>query len=242
MLQRKALILGASGFVGGFCLESLLEDPLYNQVIALSRSPLQREHPKLVNHIVDFDQRDQVAPLCEADDVYCTIGSTRKSAGGRKGFRAVDYGLVTWLCRAASERGAKQLALVSSSGVEEASILFYCRVKGEVERAVTEMNYQKVAILRPSLFRGKRRNPRISETIGKAIMVPLFFVYVGPLKKYKPIFAEAVGRAMPLALKEDFSGLRVLESHQITNLMDAAQTEPEAQAETHTEAKQVVSG
>ena len=40
MATRKALIVGATGLVDGFCLQALLDDANYSEVIALVRKPL----------------------------------------------------------------------------------------------------------------------------------------------------------------------------------------------------------
>jgi len=54
MVQKTALLLGGSGLTGGHCLEYLLNDAHYNQVVALVRRPLSVEHPKLIQHQADF--------------------------------------------------------------------------------------------------------------------------------------------------------------------------------------------
>ena len=54
--MKTALIAGASGLTGGYCLHLLLHDDAYDQVIALNRRTLPTEHPKLTQHIVDFDR------------------------------------------------------------------------------------------------------------------------------------------------------------------------------------------
>ncbi len=50
----KALLIGATGLVGRYCLEGLLEDPQYSEVIALVRKPCNVEHPKLREVLTDF--------------------------------------------------------------------------------------------------------------------------------------------------------------------------------------------
>ncbi|HET9472996.1 MAG TPA: hypothetical protein VFO82_03830, partial [Steroidobacteraceae bacterium] len=53
---RIALVAGASGLVGGFLVEALVEAPDYSRIFALTRRPLGREHPKLANRIVVFER------------------------------------------------------------------------------------------------------------------------------------------------------------------------------------------
>ncbi len=43
--MKTALVLGATGLVGGRLLEQLLHDARYDSVVALTRRPLERQHP-----------------------------------------------------------------------------------------------------------------------------------------------------------------------------------------------------
>src|SRR6266853_6383300 len=52
---RVALLAGASGLAGGYALAALLEAPDIRRVLAVSRRPLGREHPRLANRIVQFE-------------------------------------------------------------------------------------------------------------------------------------------------------------------------------------------
>ncbi len=47
MTTRKALIVGATGLIGGFCLEALCDDPTYSEIIAIARKPFIKIHRNL---------------------------------------------------------------------------------------------------------------------------------------------------------------------------------------------------
>ncbi|HEX8436671.1 NAD-dependent epimerase/dehydratase family protein, partial [Archangium sp.] len=51
---RTAVVAGASGLIGSHLLDALLEDSRYREVHSLGRRPLPKQHPKLVQHTVDF--------------------------------------------------------------------------------------------------------------------------------------------------------------------------------------------
>ena len=53
---RVALLAGASGFVGGYVLDSLLDAPDFARVFAISRRPIGREHSRLANRIVQYEK------------------------------------------------------------------------------------------------------------------------------------------------------------------------------------------
>ena len=54
--QRKVLLAGATGLVGGHILQALLADQSVFEIHVLSRRPLSISHPKLRVQIVDFSR------------------------------------------------------------------------------------------------------------------------------------------------------------------------------------------
>ena len=61
MAGLTAIVAGATGLVGGECLERLLGEPRYSRVVALARrEPVGTKHRKLEVVIADFDRLDSV--------------------------------------------------------------------------------------------------------------------------------------------------------------------------------------
>src|SRR5688572_31473401 len=73
---RIALVAGASGLVEGFLIEALVEAPDYSRIFALTRRPLGREHPKLVNRIIVFERMDRQLKEMDATEAFSCIGTT----------------------------------------------------------------------------------------------------------------------------------------------------------------------
>ena len=216
MNSRKALILGATGLIGGYCLQELLNDPAYSDVTAVVRKPSLAVHTKLNTVVADFDNLGSYLRAIEAADVYCCIGTTIKKAGTREAFRAIDYSLVVSAAKQMREQGAGQFLVISSMGADPESKFFYSRVKGEMEREVQLLGYPSLHIIRPSLLLGSRQDFRLGERIGGVISPVLKPLMVGPLKKYRPVeaknvakFMVKIGRSGPLA------GVHVYESDMI---------------------------
>ena len=67
------------------------------------------------------------------------------------------------------------------------SLIFYNRVKGEVEQAIAQCGFQGFYIFHPSLLLGERQERRSSEEFGQKIFQWFSFGFKGVLKKYKPI-------------------------------------------------------
>jgi hypothetical protein len=78
MDSKTALLVGATGLVGGHCLRFLLEDDYYGKVVVLARRKLPLDHEKLEQQVIDFDSLAQKANLIKTDDIYCCLGTTRK--------------------------------------------------------------------------------------------------------------------------------------------------------------------
>jgi len=210
-MTRTALVAGASGLVGGHLLRRLLAEPAYEHVAALGRRSLPVTHPKLTQHVIDFDRLREAANFPRADDVFCCLGTTIKKAGSQDAFYEVDFLYVHELARTALAYGATQFLLVSSLGANPRSRIFYSRVKGEVEEAVSRLAYRAVHIFRPSLLLGERAERRLGESVGIALSRLASPLFAGPLRKYRPIAADAVAAAMVRAALGGGAGIMLHE-------------------------------
>lgn len=213
MTFRKALIVGATGLIGGYCLQALLNDPRYSEIIALVRKPLLKTHRKLKTVISKFENLEHELSNIQADDVYCCIGTTIKKAGSQEDFRQVDFSLVVSIAERMRKQGAEQFLVISSMGSDPNSKVFYTRVKGEMEQAIQQLEYPCIRIIRPSLLLGPREEFRLGEKIGVMLTPVLKPFLKGSLKKHRPVQAESVALFMvKVAHEEPMSGVHVYES------------------------------
>jgi hypothetical protein len=127
------------------------------------------------------------------DVVFCCLGTTIKTAGSEKAFRRVDFELVRWAAVAANENGIKRFLVVSSMGANADSKNFYLRTKGEMEKAITALNFEKCIIARPSMLLGPRKEFRMGEKIGQFFMLA-FGLFIPA--RYKAIQALTVAKAL----------------------------------------------
>jgi uncharacterized protein YbjT (DUF2867 family) len=215
---RTAVVLGATGLVGGHCLELLLRDGAWNRVTVLARRSLGRVHPRLEERVADFERLAEHAGAFAAEDVFCCLGTTIKQAGSREAFSRVDHDYVLHSARLAHEQGARRFLLVSALGADAGSRVFYNRVKGEAERDVLALAFEGVALLRPSLLLGRRSEHRAGEAFAQKAAPLLSPLLSGPLRKYRPIPAATVARAMVRLAKERVTGVRVVENDEIATL------------------------
>ncbi len=208
-MNKTALIAGASGLTGGYLLNLLLESPEYSNVIAYVRKSSGLPHPKLKEMVVDWETLQE--PVA-AEDVFCCLGTTIKKAGSQEAFRRVDYNYPLQLAQLQFRGGSQQFLLVSAMGADAKSSIFYSRVKGELENALQSIGYKSLHIFRPSFIAGPRKESRTGEKIGLAIFSILSPLFIGPLKKYAPIQAEHIARAMLRTAQKNEQGTKVYDS------------------------------
>ena len=197
MSRLKLLILGASGLTGSFILKYALEDPRISEVFIWVRKSLGISHPKLKEVVVNFLDLESIeANFPLVDTVCCCIGTTIKKAGSPKAFYDTDVTLPKTIAVIANKKGVKTFILQSSVGANSNTTNFYLKCKGDIENSISNLNFSSFVIFQPSLLLGNRKENRLAEKAAMYLMRFFNWVFVGPLKKYKAIYAEHVAKAM----------------------------------------------
>lgn len=204
MESKTAIIAGASGLIGQSLIQMLLNSKDYGQVIALVRKPLGIQHDKLKELTVNFDHLADMEDFPQADDIFCTLGTTIKKAGSQDAFYKVDYTYPMDLAKRALKSGANRFFLVTALGSNMNSRNFYSRVKGELEDKISFLNYRTIYIFKPSLLRGDRKESRPGEKFGQ--LITRIIPFIGPWKKYRPIHVDKVADAMMKVAKQEDKG------------------------------------
>ena len=93
-------------------------------------------------------------------------------------------------------------------GASKSSIIFYNRVKGEVEEALSQLHFDALHILQPSLIIGERNEKRFAEGLAQKLSPIYGTVMFGPFTKYKSIRAEQIAKAMVYFSKTDATGVQ----------------------------------
>ncbi len=188
----KAVLIGATGLIGGHCLQRLLADARTESVTVYARRESNISHEKLDWRVVDM-----IAPhRIECDEFYCCLGTTIKKAGSQQAFRKIDLEIPLAWARAAREGGVQRTMLVSSVGADVGSSNFYLATKGEVERAFSDLRFPYLGIFRPSMLLGDRGESRPLEAIGKTVARALSPFLFGSLSKYRAIDGATVALGM----------------------------------------------
>lgn len=202
-MPRTALLAGATGFVGEQLIRRLVVHPEYGKVIAVSRRAPD-DDSRVTWVPSDFSDLGNVVPLLRSEQggehAYCCLGTTH-AKGGYGGIDAVDYEMVVDFARAAHRAGATRFTVLSAVGASRFSPSHYARTKASMERAVAKIGFEKVVILRPSLFVGAREAEfRFWEDFWMNTVFPFINpVLMGPLQRYRSIKVDDVAAAMVAA-------------------------------------------
>jgi len=226
--RRTVVVVGATGLVGGHLVRMLAADKTVERVVAPVRRAVTdwMHEPRIEAPVVDFDALAESERRLQAHQIFICLGTTMKVAGGKAAFRRVDFDYVVESARLAAEGGARDAFLVSSVGADPGSKVFYSRVKGEAEAAVSALPFTSVHILRPSVLVGERKQTRPGERVGITLGKLVTPMLVGPARRYRPIEGLAVARAMAVVSRRPEPGVHVLESERIAALGSDVEARP----------------
>ncbi len=222
MSDKTALLFGATGLVGGHCLDLLLRENSYRKVVAFARRPLAINNPRLQVELIDFERLQDYNHLIAGDDLFCCLGTTIRAAGSQDAFFHVDFTYPHHIATTARSNGVGQFLLVSSIGADPQSSVFYSRVKGELEQAIQRIPFSAIQLFRPSLLLGDRREFRFGERFASIASRAIAPLLLGSLRKYRPIEARDVAAAMVAVAGEDRAGVNIYESDAIAAIASGA--------------------
>ena len=220
-MNKIVIVIGATGLVGKELVKQLLQEPNVNTVRLFVRRKSGFEHPKIEEHIIDFDKPSTWKHLVTGDVLCSTLGTTLKQAGSKPAQYKVDYTYQFLFAQAAAENGVPTFVLVSSAGANASSSIFYSKMKGELDEAVQKLSFTSCVILRPSILVGERENKRAAEEFANKIMK---FISRFIFRKYRPIEGKIVARAMiNTSIHQPRPGVLIAELDEIFGLAEMKQ-------------------
>jgi uncharacterized protein YbjT (DUF2867 family) len=208
----QALIIGATGATGKDLLHLLLKDKSFHQVDIFVRRNVDIVNEKLKVHIIDFDKPDEWKHLVKGDVLFSCLGTTMKMAGSKEAQWKIDYEYQYQFAKAAKENNIHHYILISSLGASPDSVIFYSKMKGQLEEAIKKLNFPKVTIFQPPIL--ERKN---TERKGERVSVNAlhFLNKIGLFGSQKPLPTEILAQAMINSAKAKESGLTVLKNNEI---------------------------
>lgn len=210
----KALLIGATGSTGKFLLNELIQDDDYTAVSIFVRTPTGRSHPKLTEHVIDFSNVEQYQEYITGDILFSCLGTTLKAAGSKEKQWEIDFNIPALFATIARKNRVNSFVLVSSADASAKSMIFYSKMKGELETAITELDFGQYIIFRPGpLLRTG------TDRMGEKILVHAlgFFNNIGLLKKHKPLPTEVLAMKLAKAPWKLPQGTSVIKLDEIAN-------------------------
>jgi uncharacterized protein YbjT (DUF2867 family) len=222
-MTYRAVVIGATGAVGGALVRELQATSACKAIVALTRRPLGPTGAlKTTAHLVDFDNLEAVTASAAAGCTvaFCTLGIGQPRKVPFDEFRRVDVDYAGAFARGAAAAGARHISLLSSVGANLASRSKYLRVKGEAEDVVSRAGIARTSLFRPSLLVTSNIRYGLQDWLTQHL-----FPVVAPLlpQRYHGIRVEDLARAMRLNAEASASpGVEVLEYPELLTLLRAS--------------------
>ena len=173
--QKRLVIVGATGMVGGYALRYALDQPAVGRVTSIGRRELGISHPKL-HEVVhqDFADCSALAPALSDQDaaVFCMGTYTGAVPDAQLRAITVDYTIeFARVLRSSSPDAA--FSFLSGSGADPTgrSRMAFARYKGEAENALHASGLPRLYVFRPAYIYPvePRREPTVSYRLLRAI-------------------------------------------------------------------------
>jgi uncharacterized protein YbjT (DUF2867 family) len=178
---KRVVVVGASGMVGGYALQYLLDDPAVGEVTSIGRRNLGISDPKLTEILhPDFADCSALADVLSSQDAAVFCLGVYTGTVPDEALRRITVAYTVEFARVlrASSPSAT-FVFLSGSGADPTgrSRVAFARYKGEAESALSAAGFPRVYIFRPAYIYPvqPRREPNFSYRLLRAIY-PVFRV------------------------------------------------------------------
>ena len=215
--MKTALVFGSTGLVGGHLLDQLIKNENYNKIKLFVRSEIIINDLKVEIVKTDFNNIEKHKEEMTGDHCYFCIGTTKQNSPNKDEYRRVELDLPKQIAQITKSNSVNSFVFVSSGYADPNSSGDYLKFKGLVEEELKRLSFNKLGIMRPSFLIGDRKEKRLGEKLGIFVFKLLSPLFLGPLKKMKPIQSEKVAKAMIKISNGDFRQ-QVFESNEIVEI------------------------
>ena len=215
--MKTALLFGSSGLIGGHLLKQLINNDNYSEIKLFVRSIPEISNPKIKIIKTDFNNLENHKNDIKGDDCFFCIGTTKQSSPDKNEYRRVELDVPKQIAQIAKSNLVNSFIFVSSGYADPNSSGDYLKFKGLVEEELIRLNFSNLGIMRPSFLLGDRKEKRVGEKIGIILFKLLSPLFMGPLKKMKPIQSAVVAKAMIRSANKDLQK-KIFESNEIVEL------------------------
>jgi uncharacterized protein YbjT (DUF2867 family) len=215
--QKRFIIVGATGMVGGYALRYALENSAVGSVTSIGRRKLGISHPKVKEVLhPDFADCSALAEALSGQDaaVFCLGAYTGAVSDAELRTITMNYPVEFARVLSRSSPGAA-FSFLSGSGADPTgrSRMAFARYKGEAENALLAAGFPHVYLFRPAYIYPvePRREPNFSYRLLRAIYPAFRLLFPNQV-----IRADDLARAMVgVAIQGTGLGAKVFENRDI---------------------------
>lgn len=201
-MNRRAIVLGATGAVGSALTRELLASPAWESVRALPRRSTEtfRDAPgaeKLTVHVVEMPCLEAATARAAegAHAAFCTMGIGQPRKVSRDEFWRVDVELATAFARGCRAASVRHYTLLSAVGADPESRNFYFKVKGTAEARAQALGFERGSFFRPSLLVTREIRYGLQDRLMQMVYAKISWMLPS---RFRGVRVEDLGRAMRL--------------------------------------------
>lgn len=210
--QYTAILLGATGNVGGSIAQLLIQNPRCKKLLLVTRRKTNAfPDPKVSEIVVNMDRLEtELTPHIQGIDIALAAFGVGKGTAKLPDaeLRKIEIAYPLAFCRAARAAGATVCGVMTAIGADPRSSIRYTKIIGEKEQAVESVHFNFLGIYRPAVILGNSNTPGILGNV-----MPL--LHWAMPSKYHSIHKNDVARAMVAqseqALFTSAQGIKILE-------------------------------
>ncbi len=208
--QYSAIVLGATGNVGGSIVQLLIKNPLCKKVVVVTRRKTDAfADPKVSEVVVNMDRlEDELARHTrEVDIALAAFGVGKGSAKmPEEEVRKIEIAYPLAFCRAAKAGGARVCGVMTAMGADPKSGMKYARIIGEKEKAIESVQFDFLGLYRPAVILGNSNTPG-----ALGYVMPL--LHWAMPSRYHSIHKNDIAQAMVSQSEQAFLGDRARQGY-----------------------------
>jgi len=203
-VEYTAMLLGATGNVGGRILELLVQSPMCQKAVVVTRRNVaELANPKVQQVVVNMERlEEELAPQAMAVDIALAAFGVGKGSAKMADaeVRKIEITYPTAFASAARAGGARVLAMMTAAGANSQSSTKYLRNIGDKEKQSEALRFDFLGLYRPGVILGNSNTP---SALG-AVMPLLHWAMPS---RYHSIHKNDLARAMVAQSEQAFLAL-----------------------------------
>ena len=203
-VEYTAMLLGATGNVGGRILRLLIQNPLCRRVVVVTRRNVaELANAKVQQVVVNMDKlEEELAPHAKDVDIALAAFGVGKGSAkmANEQVRKIEITYPTAFASAAKAGGARVLAMMTSTGANSQSSNKYVRNMGDKEKKSEALEFDFLGLYRPAVILGNSNTPSVL-----GLVMPL--IHWAMPSRYHSIHKNDLARAMVAQSEQAFLAL-----------------------------------